>query len=105
MSWLNPEFIAPSIAGVFAIITATIAAVVSRRNAKNSAREDRAPDVQELWAQQERDRQARYTLETLLWRLLHAFESYFGRVQAGGSKELTAKEQAAIDACVPKREQ
>lgn len=101
MSWIPTEAIAPGIAGFFAILTGIIAAIVARRNVKTGAREQRAPDVQEMWMQQEQDRRLRHLVEDMWWALRRAFQSYYRRVQSGGSTELTTKEQAAIDAKLP----
>ena len=101
MDFFPREAIAPTVTGIFLVITGVIAFITSRRNAKTGAREQRAPDVQQMWAQQESDRHARRVAEDLWWNLRRAFQSYFRRVQAGGSHELTPKEQAAIDAKPP----
>ena len=100
------------ISGVFGVILSILAAVFARRGAKIGNRETRAPDVQEMWAQQESDRRSRQSAEDLWWKLWRAFQSYYRRVMAlaitwGLSPEqikkleLTASEQKAIDARPP----
>ena len=96
------------ITGVFSVVVATLGAVLARRGAKLGNRETRAPDVQEMWAQQETDRRMRQIVEDLWWGVRRAFQSYFRRVTLAVSKlglteaqlktfELTKAEQAAID--------
>lgn len=101
MNWIPKEAIAPIFTGLFLLLTSLVAYITSRRNAKLGARESRAPDVQELWAQQESDRRLRHLIEDMYWRLRAAFMSYYRRVQAGGSTELNTREQAAVDAKLP----
>lgn len=108
-----PEnWVAPIITGVFGIILSVLAALLARRGAKMGTRESRAPNVEELWAQQEADRQARIAMETLWWNLWRAFQSFYRRVQhtisgldltekQRNAFEMNAKEQAAIDARPP----
>jgi hypothetical protein len=106
------NWIAPVITGVFGIILSIVAAILARRGSKLGAQENRAPDVQEMWAQQEADRRMRQTMEDLWWKLWRAFQSYYRRVQTSVSRmdlteaqlatfELNTKEQAAIDARPP----
>lgn len=66
-------------------------------NRKRGAVEGKAPSVAELWKQQEVDRQARFTAERALEKLRKAFRHYIDRVKRGGSTELTATEQSALD--------
>lgn len=102
MDWLPKESIAPLVTGIFLLVTGAIALFSNHRNMRNGARESRAPDVQEMWAQQEADRRQRHLVEDMWYNLRNAFRSYYRRQLAGGSKELSAKEQAAIDAELPK---
>lgn len=96
------------ITGIFSVVVATLGALLARRGAKLGNRETRAPDVQEMWAQQETDRRMRQIVEDLWWNLRRAFQSYYRRVVGAATKlglseaqmkqfELTKAEQAAID--------
>ena len=97
------------ITGVFGLIVGIIGAIMARRGQKLGNRENRAPDVQEMWAQQESDRRMRQMVEDLWWNLRRAFQSYYRRVMNTVAKlgldpkpfELTAAEQKAIDASPP----
>ncbi len=111
---LGTEWIAPTIAGAFALIAAIVASIMARRGARLGNRENRAPDVESMWAQQEADRIARQVAEDLWWKLWHAFQGYYRRVAALATKwgltdeqkkllELNAAEERAIDARPPER--
>lgn len=103
------------ITGVFTIVLAIVSAIMARRGAKVSNKENRAPDVQEMWAQQEADRRMRQIVEDMWWTLRRAFQSYFRRVTGLITKlnlpddvakqfELTPKELAAIEAQPPEED-
>ena len=103
------ELIAPVITGIFALIVGIVSGFMAHRGSKLSTREQRAPDVQEMWAQQEADRRMRQAVEDMWWALRRAFQSYYRRVtytlialnipeDKMSRFELTAKELAAIDA-------
>ena len=68
------EWISPSITGIFGIVLAIVAGILARRGSKLSAQEQRAPDVQELWAQQETDRRMRQVVEDMWLSLIHISE-------------------------------
>jgi hypothetical protein len=104
--------IAPVITGIFALIVGVVGGLMARRGSKLGAREQRAPDVQEMWAQQEADRRMRQLVEDMWWNLRRAFQSYYRRVTHAmvslnipddkrAKFELTATELAAIDAHLP----
>lgn len=108
----SQEWIAPIVGGIFAVVTGVLAYITSRRNAKKGNIERRAPDVQEMWVQQEADRRSRQVMEDIFWDLRSAFKSYFRRVSTAIlglnlTKEqteifsLTATEKKAIDATPP----
>lgn len=108
----NQELIAPIITGVFALAVGVVGGLMARRGSKLGNREQRAPDVQEMWAQQEADRRMRQMVEDLWWNLRRAFQSYYRRVTHTMTKldlpeeviikfELTDKELAAIEARPP----
>jgi len=110
---LIPEaLIAPVITGVFALIVGIVGGLMARRGSKLGSREQRAPDVQEMWIQQEADRRMRQLVEDMWWNLRRAFQSYYRRVthtlvalnipeDKRSRFELTAKELEAIDAKLP----
>lgn len=106
------EWVGLIITGASGLILSLVAALMARRGAKMGSRETRAPDVQEMWAQQEADRRMRQVVEDLWWDLRRAFQSYFRRVNSIAMKmnlteaqaqvfELTPKELAAIEAKPP----
>lgn len=106
------ELIAPTITGLFALIVGVVGGLMARRGSKLGSREQRAPDVQELWAQQESDRRMRQAVEDMWWSLRRAFQTYYRRVthtmmhlnlppEVIAKFELTDKELAAIEAKPP----
>lgn len=108
---IGNEWVGPAITGVFGLILGIVAAIMARRGQKLGAREQRAPDVQEMWAQQELDRRRRQIVEDLWWGVRSAFQSYYRRVTHAIVKlgipeekttvfELTESELAAIEASV-----
>jgi hypothetical protein len=106
------EWIAPIITGIFLVIVAIVGALLARRGQKLSSREDKAPDVQEMWVQQEADRRTRQLVEDMYWTLRRMFQSYYRRVlntiatmnlppEKAALFEMTAKEKAAANATLP----
>lgn len=107
-----PDLVGLFITGGFGLAIAIVGALMAARGRKLGNRETRAPDVQELWAQQELDRRARQHAEDLWWNLRRAFQSYFRRVivavdtmdlapAARKLFDLTTSERRAIDAQMP----
>ena len=85
-------------------------------NRKRGAVETRAPDVNEIWVQQEaqsrlldEERKGRRRLEAMLGQLWSAFVGYVNRVQSGGSMQLTTREMEIVtqakdfDATIPSK--
>jgi len=108
-------WLAPIITGIFALIVGVVGGIMARRGQKLGNRESKAPDVQDLWYQQESDRRMRQLIEDLWWNLRRAFQSYYRRVSnlalrmsltpdEQKSFELTPKELAAIEAKPPEEE-
>lgn len=106
------EWIAPAITGGFGLVVGIVGALMARRGQKLGNRETRAPDVQEIWAQQEEDRLMRRAIEDLWWALRRAFQSYYRRVSStllhlnlpedvAKKFELTSSELKAIEAKPP----
>jgi hypothetical protein len=96
MEWLAPVF-----AAALTAATGITAAVMLYRGTRTGARESRAPDVTDSWAEADRARQVAWRALDLVWKLRSAFRSYWMRVLAGGSTELTAAERAAMEAEPP----
>ena len=105
---MNESWVAPVITGIFALLVGVVGGVLARRGARLSHREQRAPSVQEMWAQQEEDRQMRILMEDRWWRLWRAFQSFYRRVQAAVVRlsipeehrkefDLTEKEREAVN--------
>ena len=95
------EWVAPSIAGVFLLLAAIATAVIGARNNKTGARENRAPDVTESWAEADRVRVVAWRIFELYVVLRSAFRSYQSRVRAGGTTDLTADELKALETDPP----
>ena len=91
------EWVAPTITGAIALVTALIAGGVAIRNVRNGARENRAPSVVEAWGTADRVRDVWYDLVDLFHEVRGGWKGYARRVQAGGSTELTAKEKALLE--------
>jgi hypothetical protein len=91
-----PELVAPIVTGIFTVITVLLSIFLARRNARMGNRENRAPDVQEMWAQQEADRRTRQVMEDMWWDLRGAFKSYFRRVSSAILMMNLTKEQLKI---------
>lgn len=103
------------ITGVFGVIVAIVAGIMSRRGAKLGSRENRAPDVQEMWIQQEADRRTRQLVEDMWWTIRRMFQSYYRRVTSAilllnltpaqlAVFELNQQELNAINAKLPEDE-
>lgn len=90
------EWISPSITGIFGIVLAIVAGILARRGSKLSAQEQRAPDVQELWAQQETDRRMRQVVEDMWWVLRRAFQAYYRRFTNAAMHMNLTQEQARL---------
>lgn len=80
-------------------------------NRKRGALETRAPDVNEIWNQQDRqsheldvERKWRRRLQNYSWEVLSIWRGYVRRVQNGGSNELTAHEKLFYDSEPPTEE-
>jgi len=95
------EWLAPSVAGLLALITGVTVAIITVRGGRSSNRENRAPDVTDSWAEADRARTVAWRALDLVFKLRSAFRSYFLRVSAGGSLELTVDERHALEAEPP----
>lgn len=88
------EWISPVITGIFAVVLTFVGGLLARRGSKVGSLEQRAPDVQEMWAQQESDRRMRQITEDMWWALRRAFQSYYRRVTSALIQISLTKEQA-----------
>lgn len=96
------EWVAPTIAGLFAVITGSIAAFVAIRNVRTGAREQRAPDVNEAWAETERARARMHVAEDFFYMIRGAFKGFARRVmQQHPDVELTSAERKALETELP----
>lgn len=102
------EQITPYMPLIVAVVGALIVGGFGLWNRRRGAVETRAPDVNEMWAKQERDARAldterahRRHVENVLVSVLRAFRGYVRRVVSGGSVELTESERAAHDVEIP----
>jgi len=98
---MGTEWVAPTITGTIAVVTALIAGGVAIRNVRNGAREQRAPSVTDAWAAADRVRDVWYELVDRFHAVRSAFKAYVRRVQSGGSTELTEEEKSALETKVP----
>lgn len=109
-------FITPYLPLITVTIGGIIVGVFSVYNRKRGDAEARAPDVNEIWVQQEapsrlldEERKGRRRLESMLGQLLCTFVGYVNRVPSGGSMQLTTREMDIIteskdfDATVPSK--
>lgn len=95
------EWVAPTLAGFFLLAASIATAVIGYRASKSGARENRAPDVTESWAEADRVRGIAWRLYELYVLLRSAFRAYQARVRSGGSTDLTAEERSALEADPP----
>lgn len=61
------EWIAPTIAGVIAVLTAGIAGIISIRNTRAGAVENRAPTANQAWNETDRARERMHAFEDLFY--------------------------------------
>lgn len=102
------EFITPYLPLLSGILGAMIVGLFAIWNRRRGAVETRAPDVNEIWHQQDAqsraldlERKMRRWLEDLLTEALRAFRGYVHRVHRGGSTELNTKELKVYETKVP----
>lgn len=110
------EAIAPIITSVLAVVVAVLGGIMARRSQKLGNIQQRAPDVQQMWSQQETDRRMRRRAEDIWWNIRRAFQTYYRRVNLAVLKldltpeqtkefDLTMTELKAIEAELPEEEQ
>lgn len=95
------QLIAPIIAGVILAASSITGYVIASRTSRSTAKDNRAPDVNEAWAETDRARARMHAVEDLFYRVRSAFRSYWMRVADGGSIQLTEVERAALEADPP----
>ena len=99
------EWVAPTIAGVFAVLTGSITAFVAIRNVRTGSREQRAPDVTEAWVETERARARMHVAEDFFYMIRGAFKGFARRVmQQHPDVELTDAERTALEVELPRAE-
>lgn len=101
--------IVPYIPIIVAIISAIGIGLFAAHNRRKGNVEIKAPSVAEAWEQAaaanselDLERSARRWFENAFWKLVDAFAGYVARVTRGGSTDLLAHEQRALDAKPPK---
>lgn len=101
----NTEWIAPSIAGVIAIITALIAGGFALRNRKRGALEQRAPDVTEAWAETNVARRRGFWYEDHYHETRGGWKNYARRMlEKDETNVLTDSERAILETTPPSDE-
>lgn len=93
------------------LLGATVVGAFAVWNRKRGAVETRAPDVNEIWVQQDRqsreldiERKWRRRLQNYSWEVLAIWRGYVRRVQNGGSADLTPHERLFYDSEPPTEE-
>lgn len=102
------EVITPYLPIVGTLAGAAVVGVFAIWNRRRGAIETRAPDVNEIWQQQatqsrdlDIERKLRRMLEDIVDDLKRSFRLYVGRVQSGGSAELTERERRLLNKPAP----
>lgn len=99
---MGDEWIAPAITGGLALTTGVAAAIIAGRNARRGAREQRAPDVTEAWAEADRARRLMHAWQDLYYLLRGAFKSFARRMlEKDPENELSDSERAALETPTP----
>jgi hypothetical protein len=102
------ELVTPYLPLIGTVVGAIVVGIFAMWNRRRGATENRAPDVNEIWQQQnsqsrelDLERWLRRALEDFVRDLRRAFHSYVRRVQGGGSTDLAPHEQKMFDADPP----
>lgn len=91
------ELIGPYLPVIGIILGGIIVGAFAVYNRAKGNVEAKAPTVAELWAREERVARRAGWLQNKAWKIQDAFRAYVRRVMAGGSTDLTAFEQSALD--------
>lgn len=98
------QFLTPYLPLVGVLAGAIVVGMFNAHNRRKGNVETRAPDVNELWAQErllskelDAERKLRRKLERFAWDVLETFRNYVDRVLSGGSVELTARESKVYE--------
>ncbi len=70
----NTEWIAPTISGALLLATGVIAGLISLRNTRTGAVENRAPSANQAWNETDRARARMHEAEDLFWTVLAALK-------------------------------
>lgn len=96
------EWVAPAVTGFLGLLTVITAAIIGIRNTRTGAREQRAPDVMEAWAEADSARRHRRAVEDLFYVLRGAFRGFARRVtEQHPDVQLTVEERAALESSPP----
>lgn len=96
------EWVAPAITGFLGLLTVITAAIIGIRNTRTGAREQRAPDVMEAWAEADRARGRMRAIEDLFYALRGAFRGFARRVtEMHPTVQLTDEERTALESSPP----
>lgn len=100
---MNETWVAPVIAGVFALAGIFTTVVINSRAGKTVSESNRAPDVTEAWREADRARAHARRWEDLYYLVRGAFKSFARRVQAeyGDTVALSTKEREALEEPTP----
>jgi hypothetical protein len=105
------QTITPWLSLVGIVLGGVVLGLFNAHNRKRGNVEQRAPDVNESWAEAraashelDMERKLRRRFQNWAWELRAAFRSYVIRVQNGGSTEMTAYEQMFFDSDPPTEE-
>lgn len=71
---MGPEWIAPIIAGIIALVTAVIAGGIGIRNTRTNAVENRAPSANQAWNETDRARERMHAFEDLFYTVRSALK-------------------------------
>lgn len=71
---MGPEWIAPSVAGILALITAAVVGFISIRNTRTGAVEQRAPSATQAWGETDRARERMHAFEDLFYTVRSALK-------------------------------
>jgi hypothetical protein len=94
------EWVAPTIAGVFALSGVIASVIISRKTSMDSSDSDRKPDVNEAWKEADRARAVARLWEDAYYLVRGAFKGYGRRMAerfGDDPAKLDAKERAALE--------
>lgn len=78
---MGPEWIAPSVAGILALVTAAVVGFISIRNTRTGAVEQRAPSATQAWGETDRARARMFAFQDLFYTVLAALKQLDRKVK------------------------